>query len=213
MHCGWENDPATAAGYCEGCGRKLRPEGRSSSIRGPGDEGYQAPDVSYRGDERRRPRLAYHDDIDVSKDGDEAERAEKAARKNASATLFVIAALQLICTSIALFAAPELLGGGAMGPAEKAVGLVIILGVTAVFAGLGAWALFMPLPASIIGLVCYLGLLVFDLVAAPEQVGKGLILKIIFIVALAQAINAANKARQLRAARDSRRWGPDDDRW
>ncbi len=215
VQCGMENDPLAAAGYCEGCGKKLPPERSSSSVRVPGDEGYQAPDLRNRDrDERRPPRLSYHDDLDVSKGADEVAQAEQAARKNASGTLFAIAVLQLVCNSIVLLAAPGMLGGGPVGPAELAGAFVFVVAITAVFAGLGAWALYVPLPASVVGLICYVGLVLLDVAFAPEQIGKGIILKIVFIVALVQAIVAANKARQLRAARASeRRRDEDEDRW
>jgi hypothetical protein len=175
--CGWENDPATVADRCVGCGRKLPGVGNS------------AP-------------------------GDEVEQAEKAARKNAATVLFSIAVLHLVCNSSALAFAPDFLAGVPIQFVGRDGAFALILGITAVFVCLGAWAWVMPLPASSAGLACYVGLLALEVALGPKAAVKGWIHKLVFILALGQAIVAASKARRLRAARDGRDgWGENEERW
>lgn len=91
------------------------------------------------------------------------------------------------------------------GPIESDDGMVLdlkIVGITmlvlsGIYLALSFWARTSPLAASITGLVMYVSLQVADLVAAPEMVLRGIIIKIIIIGALAKAVSAGVKHREL----------------
>jgi hypothetical protein len=89
---------------------------------------------------------------------------------------------------------PDQLAGGPVPPQARAFMAAVILGIGVIFAGLGTWALFQPLPPSIIGLVLYVLFIVIDFAAAPELVLRGIILRIIIVVALVKAVQAAATA-------------------
>jgi hypothetical protein len=98
-----------------------------------------------------------------------------------------------------------LLVGMGNEPIESDNGMVLdpkILGITllvlsGIYLALSFWARTSPLAASITGLVMYVSLQVADLVAAPEMVLRGIIVKIIIIGALAKAVSAGVKHREL----------------
>jgi hypothetical protein len=116
------------------------------------------------------------------------------ARKEASGALFVIAFLQLVCVTALLVITPRLLGA-TVDPSGMALALGWTVGLGAVFAGLGVWARYRPLPAAAVGLGLYVLLTVAEVVSAPERVGKGVILRLILVALLAKAIRTCLKAR------------------
>ena len=118
----------------------------------------------------------------------------KQAKKQASVTLFVVAALMMVCGSIAVAFLGNQEGAA---PEEIAIGVVLVIGMAAVFAGLGFWAMFMPVPPAIIGLVFFVGITVLDFVGDPAMAVKGIFLRIIIIVMLVKAINTAVKASKV----------------
>jgi hypothetical protein len=78
---------------------------------------------------------------------------------SATLTLFLAAGVQVVC------------GTSAQGFAEERVDSTatlafayLVIGLGVVFAGLGVWSRFMPLTATIIGLVLYAGVALFDTV-------------------------------------------------
>jgi hypothetical protein len=194
-NCDAENDPVATSGVCALCGKRLADAPSAGIADTPG-----RPALS---------RFAEHDDrrLDRPVDpyrgrGGAGDEARKALNQSSGA-LFAVAALQAVCGLIALFALPEAVGVPAEGPAMAIVGAVIV-GVAAVFAGLGVWARFMPLPATIIGLVLYVGITLFDLASAPELAYRGVIVKILIIVMLVKAIQAAAKYQRLMREREDR---------
>lgn len=84
----------------------------------------------------------------------------------------------------------------------KAVGLTLMV-LSAIYFGLGAWAKKNPLPASITGLVMYTSLAVVGLVQQlsarelPPGVYAGYAIEIAIIAALARAVAAGMKHREL----------------
>ena len=74
------------------------------------------------------------------------------------------------------------------------VGLIGILYIV-----LGFWAKRSPLPASIVGLVLYISLLVFDGVSDPASLARGWIMKIIVLMVLIKGIKAGIQYRKLKA--------------
>jgi hypothetical protein len=73
--------------------------------------------------------------------------------------------------------------------ARYIIGSAIVLGV--VFVILGILVYTYPVPATVLGLVLYIGAAAVFGVLAPETLVQGLIIKIIIIVALAKSIQAA----------------------
>ncbi|HKI30403.1 MAG TPA: hypothetical protein VKA46_00830 [Gemmataceae bacterium] len=100
------------------------------------------------------------------------------ARKEASATLFVIAFL-LLCSTVMVAVLPLLLGAttawGAMALALGRTG-----GLTIIFAALGVWARFKPLPAAAVGLGLFIVLVVLavlNILSAHERIGVGIVVQ------------------------------------
>jgi hypothetical protein len=116
------------------------------------------------------------------------------ARKQVASTLFSIAGLQFVCGLAAVTLIPEQLAGGPVaGPlAEIIAGVVVAIAL--VFAGLGYWAYFQPLPAAVVGLTLYVVLLLFDLLANPQMVMQGIIVKVLIIGSLVKAVSTAQRA-------------------
>jgi hypothetical protein len=162
-------------------------------------------------DFRREPRDHRRDDEEYDRrfdrdfgGGRHESRAARSALNTASGGLFAVAGLQLICGSIVLVAAPQL-----RGMANEAILIigVIVFGTAIVFAGLGVWARYQPLPPAIIGLVLYGLLAVADLFVSVQQGGEaqgylGLVVKLIIIGVLVNGVSAANRYNRL----TSRRW-------
>lgn len=84
-----------------------------------------------------------------------------------------------------------------IGPGLMKITGVTLLVLSAIYFSLAFWAKKSPLPASITGLVLYTSLAVVDLVAAPTVAAPGIIVKIIIIAALAKAVTAGVKHREL----------------
>jgi hypothetical protein len=126
--------------------------------------------------------------------------AEALARKKASGILFAIAGIQLVCGGLVLAVAPQVLGLGA--PEAVAVAVFMVALTVLVFAGLGWWARYQPLPAAVVGLVLYCGLLLLDIVVDPANLARGFILKAILIWMLIQAVQAGVRYNKLRRANE-----------
>jgi hypothetical protein len=109
-------------------------------------------------------------------------------------TLFAIAGLQLVCGLAAVAIIPEQLAGGPVAKQAMPIMAGMILFIGLIYAGLGLWAQFQPLPAAVIGLTVYLVVFVLDLVGNPELVGRGLIVKVAIMAALAKCISSAAKS-------------------
>jgi hypothetical protein len=70
-----------------------------------------------------------------------------------------------------------------------ALAILECVGIAAVFAGLGWWALYQPLPAVVVGLILYVTLTLAGFVANPELALRGVGVKVFIIVGLlAQAV-------------------------
>jgi hypothetical protein len=194
--CGAVNDTEQAGGYCEECGKRL-PAGADAfrvDSRGRADDadrGAVTPD-RLRDDPRRGAAWRDDDYPDVSRRGERSEE-QKAAARNVAGTLFVLAAIQLVCGGAGL-----VMAGDKNPPTEVVVFMVgQMLAFTGIFAGLGVWALYMPVAAGIVGLIVYLGRSILFLVATLGQGGRptGIIVNIIITVVLIQAISRAAKAK------------------
>ena len=73
--------------------------------------------------------------------------------------------------------------------ARLASGAVLVLG--AVFIFLGAMVYKIPVAATVTGLVLYVGLQAISAMLSPETIGRGLLIKIVVVVCLAKAVQAA----------------------
>ena len=78
--------------------------------------------------------------------------------------------------------------------------LAVNLVLSAVFLGLWFWAKVNPLAASITALAIYVTVQLADIIMAPENIAKGIIIKIIIVVALARAIKSAVTYRNMQEA-------------
>jgi hypothetical protein len=165
-------------GWCETCGKKL-PSAVTATAPSPWAD-------------LPRPTRGPLDYPDFRRPP--ASPARDKARKEAAGILFAIAALQLVCGFVLLVVASNEAQGQIPGEL-MALAVVEMLGIAAVFAGLGGWALHQPLPASVVGLILYIGLTLLTLAANPHLAGAGLAVKLIFIIALIKAISASARAR------------------
>ena len=75
-----------------------------------------------------------------------------------------------------------------------------LAGLGAVFVVLGAMVYRIPVVATVTGLVLYVGLQSVSAVLSPETIGKGLLIKIVVVVCLAKAVQAAVAYKKERAA-------------
>jgi hypothetical protein len=168
---------------CEHCGEKSDPLANSGHC---GHCGRKLPEDWYPSIQLRAPRRGQ-------------SRAVREVGKRGAGILFAIAVLQVLCGGIALTA------GRRMVPIEPEVLLAIIVVTAAVFAGLAWWALHMPLPALIVGLVLYVGLFVIDLLAMVENrvdPNLGILIRLGFIVMLVRALAAVKAAHDEEDERD-----------
>jgi hypothetical protein len=191
LNCNTDNDPIQTAGYCEECGKKL-PSGSSYAVDMDKPSGtfhrddFRDPDkpsgTSYR-DEFRDPyaRAPTEDSPEVA-----------AAKKQASGILFAVAAIQLICGGIGIVVLP-MIDKQAAAPEVMVIGGALVVGMAAIFAGLGWWAMYMPLPASLIGLILYSLLALADFLVSQSM--SGIFIKIIIVIGLVRAVAASIKAR------------------
>ncbi|HYE31895.1 MAG TPA: zinc ribbon domain-containing protein [Methylomirabilota bacterium] len=73
----------------------------------------------------------------------------------------------------------------------------VVLAIAAIYWALFVWAGHNPLPAAIVGLVLYVTIHLLDAIADPSQLARGILIKILIVVALSRAINAGIKYRRL----------------
>ncbi len=170
-HCSTANDPGSR--FCESCGKAL-PDPRSAE-----------------------PRVVSGSEIAASKTGKQvqSEALEAQARKAAGA-LLVVAILQVIFGTIALYTAQ----GAVLGDPDLEIDAIVIAtvyGVGVLFFGLYLWARKNPLPAAIVGLVVFATLHLLDAVADPSSIGRGIIAKLIVVLILVKAIQAGIQHRRL----------------
>jgi hypothetical protein len=88
--------------------------------------------------------------------------------------------------------------GDWMDPQAKNILIGVSLGLCAVHVGLYLWAKKHTLPAAIVALVLFATLVLVQAVAAPADIWKGVIVKIVFIGVLVKAIQAGYEVHRLR---------------
>jgi len=107
--------------------------------------------------------------------------------KQTSGALLAVAILQLI-GGLVLLALQE----GGIPPLTYA----IVFGSALLFFGLYIWSRFQPFIAAIVGLGVYVSLLLKDAIVDPSSIGKGLLIKVAIICALAKAVQSAWQTRK-----------------
>ncbi|KIG17441.1 hypothetical protein DB30_03142 [Enhygromyxa salina] len=75
-------------------------------------------------------------------------------------------------------------------------GMVVVLGLGAVFGGLWVWCKSNPLAASIVALLLFATMHLADAIADPSTITNGVLLKIFVVVVLVRAISAGLKHRE-----------------
>jgi hypothetical protein len=191
-HCNTENDPVATSGFCDRCGRKLEDVPQTGIADAPGSRRERNDNRFDRDRDYRDPYAA-----DVRRNGGSQE-----ARKlltQASGVLFGVATLQFVCGLVGVFALPKVMGIEP-GPLFLAIAVFVVVAIAGAYVGLGIWARYQPLPATIIGLVLYLMVFTANMVMAddPGMIVKGIWLPILIIVMLVQGIVAANKYNKLK---------------
>lgn len=78
--------------------------------------------------------------------------------------------------------------------------LVVNLVLAGIYFGLWWWAKTKPLPATVIALILFITIHVVNAVMQPASLAQGVLVKILFTLALVRAITAANEERKLGAA-------------
>lgn len=201
-NCGAENDPVETPAYCNQCGGPLpAPTSFGQDYQSDADDAYTA----------RQPRPSRHLPLDSEDDSfsrdirqSKVTAAETSAKKWAAGVLFAVAGLTLVCGIPAVIGS-LMAENAAVDESQLIFTAIFMAGIGIVFAGLGVWALFQPLPASIIGLVLYVLITIWDLVtilaagvAGPVLIG--LMLRLVIVALFVRAIQASAQASRLRKA-------------
>ena len=105
--------------------------------------------------------------------------------KKAQGAIGLVAILQVIIAVLFL----------ALGQIET-TGMVVMLGIGAVFGGLWVWCKSNPLAASIVALLVFASMHMAEAVVDPSTITNGIILKVIVTVVLVRAISAGLKHRE-----------------
>jgi hypothetical protein len=170
-HCGAANPFGSQ--FCQTCGKAL-------------------PDAYGGGG----PRVVTADSVGASTAGRELLGDQLRKKMNqASGALLAVAIIQVVFGAILIFALQDQArrAGGEIPP----LAYVLIFGLGAAFFGLWAWSRFQPFAAAIVGLVLYVSVWVMDIVADPEMIFKGILLKLIIVAVLVKAIQAGSEYRKL----------------
>jgi hypothetical protein len=170
-HCQAENEDGAA--FCSECGKAL-----------PG----ATPTT---------PTVVTGDQVASTEVGQsiQAEQLQKQAR-GASAALIVVGVLMV---AGAAFLYARFSGEAGVDAGALRTLLITNLVLAAIYVGLGLWARRNPLPAAIVGLVLFVTMIAVGAILDPTSIAQGIIVKVVVVVALAKAIHAGVKYRQLKA--------------
>jgi hypothetical protein len=124
---------------------------------------------------------------------------EHTARQQTSTWLFTAALVNLVgCGALVVLGSllvPRQHLKAEFIPDLLMVSVVVLLA----FGGLGWWARWQPLPASLLALVLYLGLSVLDALLIPALALLGVPVKLVILALLIQAIRTSRGPRRLAA--------------
>jgi hypothetical protein len=119
-----------------------------------------------------------------------------------SGVLFAVAVLQFLCPMAFVVGLTDWRDINGV-PTTAIVGVVMFLGVGALFIGLGVWSRYRPLPSVVTALVVYVAWLMAVLFAmGPEQMtrGGGIYMLVGVTAALSYSVLAASKYHRLKRA-------------
>ena len=163
----------------------------------PGDQFCPHCGLALAASDDRGPRLIEGDVLAATSAGRALQSAElcKIAGR-ASKALLAVTILQLLFGTILILTLPIRTPTGE--PVDKLPVLVSVFGIGIGFALLSWWARSAPLPAAVVGLIAFITVHGLDAVVDPTAIVRGIVVKIIVIVVLAQAISAALKHQRLK---------------
>jgi hypothetical protein len=189
IHCRTDNDGDATTGHCQSCGEELPIA--TTFVVGEDDNPFSDAASGVEKEDNVWTTTKYTDERRV-RDEDDARRA----KQNAALMLFIVAFLQCLCGAtvfVLLMMAPERPHAAGRDFAKLSETVTLVMGgIGIAFAVLGAWALFHPLPATIVALMLYLGLACLDLVAAPNAV-FALCAKIPVLLVIVQGVRFASR--------------------
>lgn len=110
---------------------------------------------------------------------------QKKKMKQAGTTLLVVAIIQIVVGT--------LLGGISNFETEQLIG---IYGIGIVFFGLYFWSRKSPFPAVVAGLIIFITVHLIDGIVDPNQIYKGLIMKVIVLIFLIKGVSAGLEYRK-----------------
>jgi hypothetical protein len=192
LHCNAENDPKATGGYCDECGKKL-PSGLAFTVDLDHEPRSGSVGPSFVGS-GLIPRQGLWPSAETAAVG-------KAAKRQTAGILFGLAVLQVVCCFgfLGLVAFFEKDAGSVDGVSVfLAAAEMFVVGLA--FAGLGLWALYQPLPAATAGLILYVSLWALSILGDPSFATRGIIVRILVILALAKAIQAGQQYNKLKRA-------------
>jgi hypothetical protein len=136
------------------------------------------------------PRVVTKRDLAATRAGQvlQAKDLQKLTKRAANA-LLAVAILQAIFGTILLLIAAK--------QALEPIHFVAVYGIAVLFFGLYLWARRNPLPAAIAGLVIFVTIHTVDALVDPPAILRGVLVKIIIVVILANAISAGVQHRKL----------------
>jgi hypothetical protein len=176
-------DPSRTRGVCPGCGRDHPP----GTLARP-------PDVFHGTVLTPAGRPVRLSDEEIQ------------ARQQASATLFTVAFLILLCRGLGLawlvmFIQQQAQQGAPIPNEVLVIAIAYLAALPVFFALLGWWARYQPLPPALIGLLVYAALMALECVAFPGFACENLIINVAVLAVLIRAVQVAMKARPAPARR------------
>jgi hypothetical protein len=93
------------------------------------------------------------------------------------------------------------IAGDAMLDEERKLVLGVSLALCLIHVGLWWWARTAPFPAAVVALVLFVTLQLINAALDPSTIIKGIVIKILFLVALIRAVQAGAEANRLRGQR------------
>ncbi|TNF38611.1 MAG: zinc ribbon domain-containing protein [Deltaproteobacteria bacterium] len=91
---------------------------------------------------------------------------------------------------------------GRFGEEERNLVLGLNLGLSAIHVGLYFWARTSPFPAAIVALALFVTLHLTEAVIEPSSLVRGILIKILFLVALIKAVQAGLQVKRLVTQRE-----------
>lgn len=109
--------------------------------------------------------------------------------KQAQNGLFVVAVIYLLAGIVQIFADDS---------EDWLINIGVTVVVAAIFLALAFWVKKNPLPALVIAITLYFAIIIFNAIAEPASLVRGLFFKAAMVVLLIKGIIAADEARQLK---------------